>query len=567
MIQMVRNGNDSMYENNRNTEKLSSAAQAHASGRSFRPRGSRSVPPPQGGQAGEQTQRRQTPSARTEYTEQVQEGRRTAYSEDDRTRSSQNARETGSERPVGNGRFKSHNSFSPDRKNEVDNLPVRSYNSDHSSADHRPSDRHRSEERSPENRLSDRRRSEERSPENRLPDRRRSDGVRSVTQNHRNSGADDDMERAGNHTITEERKAESGRLISSILSDRKYFPIKISCILLSLILFMFFLSSGSIMNLAKVSLSSTDRDSFFEASANNLLIDAMNDIHQIQRTYTLGMGEYLTPKPDPSNFTKIEDEERKNYDGSLVDYYKDETIEVKCWNEKTKYGIMSYAEVWIAHPSQFRRVLVDNVISKNHLDHPQNIFAKTNGVLGMSGDYCAYRPYGIEILYGNLIRDNVGKHLTPKMDILIYDTDGNLSVFESKKEFFETDVYTSGRIIHTLAFGPMIIDDYKVSDRKDKMTQYQNGRPWEKWPRAAICQFGYEKHYLLCRLGEPGATMVNFANEIQKKGVRLGYALDGGQTGAIMFNKKLFSKPYNGKTRAISDIIYFATAVPDDTNE
>ena len=61
--------------------------------------------------------------------------------------------------------------------------------------------------------------------------------------------------------------------------------------------------------------------------------------------------------------------------------------------------------------------------------------------------------------------------------------------------------------------------------------------------------------------------MVNFANEIQKKGVRLGYALDGGQTGAIMFNKKLFSKPYNGKTRAISDIIYFATAVPDDTNE
>ena len=185
----------------------------------------------------------------------------------------------------------------------------------------------------------------------------------------------------------------------------------------------------------------------------------------------------------------------------------------------------------------------------------------------MSGDYCAYRPYGIEILYGNLIRDNVGKHLTPKMDILIYDTDGNLSVFESKKEFFETDVYTSGRIIHTLAFGPMIIDDYKVSDRKDKMTQYQNGRPWEKWPRAAICQFGYEKHYLLCRLGEPGATMDNFAKEIQKKGVRFGYALDGGQTGAIMFNKKLFSKPYNGKTRAISDIIYFATAVPDDTNE
>ena len=527
-----------MYEDNRDTQRLMPETQGHESGRSFRPRGSRPVPQLQGGQAGNHAPRGQTPSARTELPEQPEEKRRMALAENDHS--------------AGNGRFNHRNSFSKERENDVDSLPVRSYNSGDSSANNRPGDRQRSNERA---------------QENRLPDRRRSDGVRSVTQNHRNNGADDDMERAGNHTITEERKAESGRLISSILSDRKYFPIKISCILLSLILFMFFLSSGSIMNLAKVSLSSTDRDSFFEASANNLLIDAMNDIHQIQRTYTLGMGEYLTPKPDPSNFTKIEDEERKNYDGSLVDYYKDETIEVKCWNEKTKYGIMSYAEVWIAHPSQFRRVLVDNVISKNHLDHPQNIFAKTNGVLGMSGDYCAYRPYGIEILYGNLIRDNVGKHLTPKMDILIYDTDGNLSVFESKNEFFETDVYKSGRIIHTLAFGPMIIDDYKVSDRKDKMTQYQNGRPWEKWPRAAICQFGYEKHYLLCRLGEPGATMENFAKEIQKKGVRFGYALDGGQTGAIMFNKKLFSKPYNGKTRAISDIIYFATAVPDDTNE
>ena len=324
------------------------------------------------------------------------------------------------------------------------------------------------------------------------------------------------------------------------------------------------LSSGSIMNLTEVTLSSNDRDSFFRSSSNLLLSDAMGEVHKIPRVYTLGMGEYLTPEPDQSKFTKIEDEERKNYDGTPIDYYKDETIEVKCWKEKTKYGIITFAEVWIAHPSQFRRALVDNVISKNHLDHPQNIFSKTNGVLGMSGDYCAYRPYGIEILYGNLIRDNVGKHLTPKMDILVYDTDGNFSVYESKKDFFETDVYKENKIIHTLAFGPMLIDDYKVSSQKDKLYKYQNGRPWEVWPRAAICQFDYEKHYLLCRLGQPGATMENFAKEINKKGVRLAYALDGGQTGTIMFNKKIVNEPAFDGTRAISDIIYFATAVPEE---
>ena len=315
---------------------------------------------------------------------------------------------------------------------------------------------------------------------------------------------------------------EPGIATETAAKGSQHIPIKIAALLLSLALLAGLLSSGSIMNLTEVTLSSNDRDSFFRSSSNLLLSDAMGEVHKIPRVYTLGMGEYLTPEPDQSKFTKIEDEERKNYDGTPIDYYKDETIEVKCWKEKTKYG------------------------------------------LGMSGDYCAYRPYGIEILYGNLIRDNVGKHLTPKMDILVYDTDGNFSVYESKKDFFETDVYKENKIIHTLAFGPMLIDDYKVSSQKDKLYKYQNGRPWEVWPRAAICQFDYEKHYLLCRLGQPGATMENFAKEINKKGVRLAYALDGGQTGTIMFNKKIVNEPAFDGTRAISDIIYFATAVPEE---
>ena len=58
--------------------------------------------------------------------------------------------------------------------------------------------------------------------------------------------------------------------------------------------------------------------------------------------------------------------------------------------------------------------------------------------------------------------------------------------------------------------------------------------------------------------------MENFAKEINKKGVRLAYALDGGQTGTIMFNKKIVNEPAFDGTRAISDIIYFATAVPEE---
>ena len=339
---------------------------------------------------------------------------------------------------------------------------------------------------------------------------------------------------------------------------------KIAALVLSIVLFTWLLPSGNVMNLASASLSSKDRSTFYSTSAENLLINVLGDIHNIPRTYVLEMSDTPTPVPDKSKFTKIDDDQRKNFDGSPIDYYKDDTIEVKCWKEKTKYGILTYAEVWIAHPSQFRRTIVDNIISKKHKDFPENIFRKTNGVLGMSGDYCAFRPYGIEIQYGNLIRDKVGSHLTPKMDILVYDINGNFSIYESTNDFFNTDVYKNGQIIHTFAFGPMLIDDYQVSSRKDKLYKYQNGSPGKDFPRAAVCQFDYDKHYLLCRLGEKGTSLEKFATEIQKKGVRIAYALDGGQTGTIMFNKEVVNEPAYTGTREMSDIFYFATAVPND---
>ena len=343
-----------------------------------------------------------------------------------------------------------------------------------------------------------------------------------------------------------------------------YIYWKLAALVLSVVLMMWLLPSGNVMNLQSVSLSTKDRATFFQTASENLLIDVLGNVHEIPRTYVLELSDTPTPVPDQSKYAKIMDEDRKNFDGSPIDYYKDATIEVKCWKEKTKYGIVTYAEVWIAHPSQFRRVIVDNVISKKHKDFPENIFRKTNGVLGMSGDYCAFRPYGIEIQYGKVIRDKVGSHLTPKMDILVYDINGNFSIYESTKDFFNTDVFKNGEIIHTFAFGPMLIDDYKVSTRKDKLYSYQNGSPGKAFPRAAVCQFDYDKHYLLCRIGEKGCNLETFAKEIQKKGVRLAYALDGGQTGTIMFNKEVVNEPAYTGTREMSDIFYFATAVPND---
>jgi exopolysaccharide biosynthesis protein len=46
-------------------------------------------------------------------------------------------------------------------------------------------------------------------------------------------------------------------------------------------------------------------------------------------------------------------------------------------------------------------------------------------------------------------------------------------------------------------------------------------------------------------------------------GAKQAYALDGGQTAALVMNDRLVNRPDYGTQRKISDIIYFATAIPE----
>jgi hypothetical protein len=54
-----------------------------------------------------------------------------------------------------------------------------------------------------------------------------------------------------------------------------------------------------------------------------------------------------------------------------------------------------------------------------------------------------------------------------------------------------------------------------------------------------------------------------FAQRIAHTGCEKAYTLDGGQTAVIAMNGTLINKVHFGYQRQISDIFYFATAVPD----
>ena len=100
---------------------------------------------------------------------------------------------------------------------------------------------------------------------------------------------------------------------------------------------------------------------------------------------------------------------------------------------------------------------------------------------------------------------------------------------------------------------------------------YAVGEINDHYPRSALCQLG-RLHYLLAVVnGEEDQpevpTIHRFARNLRQSGITKAYALDGGQTAVIAMDGKLINAVLYGQQRKISDIIYFATAIPGKHRE
>ena len=59
-------------------------------------------------------------------------------------------------------------------------------------------------------------------------------------------------------------------------------------------------------------------------------------------------------------------------------------------------------------------------------------------------------------------------------------------------------------------------------------------------------------------------TMLEFGRFFQSKNVKNAYAFDGGQTSEVIFNGDIYAYIDRGTERWVSDMIYFATALPEE---
>lgn len=333
--------------------------------------------------------------------------------------------------------------------------------------------------------------------------------------------------------------------------------------------------------------SSSDLDLMgkFHMVMGNALSESMEGVLSLQKTYWLSDEDLVAPKPDPNCAGVSEDPgelqwlvdaaeeklgatdlmftpETEILPDSEIRYYLDDTIVSISWKQQVDQGVYAFTEVKVAHPSQFRRFLSGGEYGSGVLYTATDMANSVNAVSAASGDYYSYRPGGITVFNGQIFRSNAGSYL----DTCFIDRNGDLN-FVPKGELTSNELVEAYMQEHdmrfSLAFGPILIEDGNIVFSGD----YGLGEVGRKFSRAALCQQG-PLHYI-CVTANTGPyltetpTMAQFAKGLQNLGIRKAYALDGGQTATLVSGGEVFNNIDYGEQRLISDIIYFATAIPE----
>lgn len=322
----------------------------------------------------------------------------------------------------------------------------------------------------------------------------------------------------------------------------------------------------------------------FDMQMTNSISNALDGVLSIEKVYWLNDDDMIAPMPDPSCYGSATDPAELQWlldkaaemldieefifstdvtlrPGTEINYYLDETIFAITWEETRHNGAYTFAEVKIAHPSQFRRFLAGGTYGSDKQFVTTQMASDVNAVLASSGDFYKFRPFGI-IVYDGVVRRVNGEYvdtcfIDDKGD-LIFVYAGQITTMEAAQKFVDEN-----NIRFSLAFGPVMIENGNLCVPRS----YPIGEVNDTYARAGLAQIG-ELHYMVATLNRwqgynTTATINTFANVLLEMGCEKAYTLDGGQTGVIALGGEMMNPAQYGAQRAISDIFYFATALPE----
>ena len=300
--------------------------------------------------------------------------------------------------------------------------------------------------------------------------------------------------------------------------------------------------------------------------------------------YTIPADAAAAPKPNPSLYGSVrkpEDMEpvleqakwvldgqktyfqldQQIYDDSIIRYYLDETILAVTWQEVHDDSVYTFSEIKVEDASQFRRHLAGGEYGSNMQYLTTEMAETVNAVVASAGDFYRFRDFGAVVYQGQAKRVEGTYAETCYIDFsgdMHFTRAGEVLTTQAVQQYVDEN-----NINFSLAFGPILVDNYQLQEH----SWYGVGEINEGYARSALCQMD-SLHYLVVTANTTGIhqtipTVAMFAKNIAATGCRMAYCLDGGQTATIVMNNELVNRPVYGQQRKISDIIYFATAVPE----
>lgn len=248
---------------------------------------------------------------------------------------------------------------------------------------------------------------------------------------------------------------------------------------------------------------------------------------------------------------------------TVIRYYLDETILVLVWQEEEAQAVGTFSEVIIVDGSQIRRKIAGDEYQSFDFKTTTEFSQLTNGVLTLGGDFYHHdRSCGVVVYDRQILRfdpDTCDTCYVTAAGDLLFSYRGQFQEWEEAQAFVDEN-----DILYSLCFGPVLIDNGQDVTPE----QYQWGEINDTYARSALGLID-PLHYLTMNINcqQPGyyylATLRQAADAMIEKGCVKAYTLDGGQTATTVFNGQLINPVQFGWEKPISDVIYFATALPE----
>ena len=325
----------------------------------------------------------------------------------------------------------------------------------------------------------------------------------------------------------------------------------------------------------------------FVSLVNNVESDAMSDIVYIRKVWSIPENATVAPKPssvcfgettDPAVVQAVIDGASELldgqstvwnpsitlYDNSTIQYYCDDTILSIVWKEPIGNTVFTFAEVKIADGSQLRRCLAGDEYSSSIQLRASDMASTVNAVTAMNGDFYAFRQVGVVVYKRRLERfepSTLDSCFFTSSGDMLFSHRGELTSAEETERFI-----ADNDVLFSTSFGPILVENGELYST----SSYPVGEIFNKYARSAIGMTG-DKHYLLMATSSEddgrylAGVYVSEAGRIMyDKGCTKAYELDGGQTAVIIHNNVPANEIVYGSERTMSDILYFATAIPEE---